>query len=108
MTTATVTFTRTDGHTVTFENVRVDTIGPSAENPGVIGVEFEDDDYDRLVHVPFVESWTIEYTFDSEPVPTFNSEDDGVLADWERELLAANDDEPYSYDCHICGKQGGH
>jgi len=59
---ATVTFTRTDGKTVVFDNVRVDSIGPSAENPGVIGVEFEDD-HDRIVHVPFVAYWTIEYTF---------------------------------------------
>lgn len=62
--TATVHFTRTDDTIVSFDNVRVDSIGPSAENPGVIGVEFDDDEHDRLVHVPFVKFWTIEYTFD--------------------------------------------
>lgn len=52
-------FTRTDGRKVTLTGVRVESIGPSAENPGVIGVEF--DGSDRLVHIPFVESWEIEY-----------------------------------------------
>ena len=54
-----VVFTRIDGRTVSFENVRVDSIGPSAEAPGVIGVEF----FNSLdvVHVPFVESWVINY-----------------------------------------------
>lgn len=57
---ATVTFTRTDDTTVSFENVRPDSIGPRCEAPGVIGVEFEDD-YDRVVHVPFVKYWVITY-----------------------------------------------
>lgn len=57
--TGTVVFTRTDGREVRIENARVDSIGPSAENPGVIGVEFFDSD--SVVHVPFVESWIIEY-----------------------------------------------
>lgn len=57
---ASVVFIRTDGRTLRFDGVRVDSIGPSAENPGVIGVEFENDG-DRLVHVPFVQSWEIEY-----------------------------------------------
>jgi hypothetical protein len=54
-----VLFTRTDGRTVLIENVRVDSIGPSAENPGVIGVEFFD--RDDVVHVPFVQFWVINY-----------------------------------------------
>lgn len=58
--TAIATFRRTDGHIVTLENVNVDSIGPSAANPGVVAVEFEDD-ADRIVHLPFIESWEIEY-----------------------------------------------
>lgn len=57
---ATVTFTRTDGKTLSFDHVNVDSIGPSAENPGVVGVEFENDSM-RVVHVPFVQSWEITY-----------------------------------------------
>lgn len=53
-------FRRIDGRIVTLEAVRVDSIGPSAENPGVIGVEY-DDDADRITHLPFIESWEIEY-----------------------------------------------
>ena len=48
-----------DGTTIQFEDVRVDSIGPSAENKGVVGIEFEDSE--RLVHVPFVRYWEIEY-----------------------------------------------
>ena len=48
-----------DGSTIEFEEVNVDAIGPNAENKGVIGIEFEDSD--RLVHVPFVRYWEIEY-----------------------------------------------
>lgn len=54
-----VTFHRTDGTEFSLRNVRVDSIGPSAENKGVIGVEFFDKD--DVVHVPFVQFWTIEY-----------------------------------------------
>lgn len=54
-----VTFTRTDGQVVVIDNVRVDSIGPSAEARGVIGVEFYDKD--EVVHVPFVKFWTISY-----------------------------------------------
>lgn len=54
-----VLFTRTDGRTVFIENVRVDSIGPRAEAPGVIGVEFFD--RDDIVHVPFVQYWVINY-----------------------------------------------
>ena len=54
-----VLFTRTDGRTVLIENVRVDSIGPSAENPGVIGVELFNSD--QIIHVPFVQFWVINY-----------------------------------------------
>jgi len=54
-----VTFVRLDGHKVTLKDVRVDSIGPGAENNGVIGVEFFDSD--RVVHVPFVASWEVSY-----------------------------------------------
>lgn len=54
-----VTFTRLDGKTVTFNGVLVDSIGPTAANPGVIAVEFFDSD--RVVHVPFVLSWEVDY-----------------------------------------------
>ncbi len=54
-----VTFIRTDGREVTIRDVRVESVGPSAEVPGVIGVEFFDND--NVVHVPFVESWTFSY-----------------------------------------------
>lgn len=53
-------FRRLDGRIVTLEAVRVDSIGPSAESPGVIGVEYTDDP-DRITHLPFIESWEIEY-----------------------------------------------
>jgi hypothetical protein len=56
-----VTFTRTDGAKVTLKNVRVDSISPSAEARGVIGVEYFDNS--DVVHVPFVESWVIDYDF---------------------------------------------
>lgn len=58
---ATVDFTLVDGSTITFYNVNADSIGPSAEHPGVIGVEFEND-ADRVVHVPFVRYWEISYS----------------------------------------------
>lgn len=54
-----VTFTRTDGLKVTIENVRVDSVGPSAESKGVIGVEYFGSD--KVTHVPFVESWEFTY-----------------------------------------------
>lgn len=54
-----VTFTRTDGRTVTIENVRVDSVGPAGSNPGVVSAEFFDSD--DIIHVPFVESWTFSY-----------------------------------------------
>ncbi len=56
----TAVFHLENGKTVSFDNVNVDSIGPSAESPGVIGVEF-DDNADRIVHIPFVRYWEIEY-----------------------------------------------
>jgi hypothetical protein len=56
-----VTFHLSDGKEITFERVRVDSIGPSAENAGVIGVEYYNKD--DIVHVPFVRYWTIGYRF---------------------------------------------
>lgn len=53
-----VTFKRIDGRTVTFDNVRVDSIGPGGMPYGVIGFETDTED---IVSVPFVESWTVEY-----------------------------------------------
>ena len=53
-------FTRLDGRIVSLTHVNVDSIGPSAEAPGVVGVEFENDNM-RIVHLPFIESWEIEY-----------------------------------------------
>lgn len=57
---AVVTFHLSNGMTVEFEDVNPDSIGPSAETPGVIGVEFETNP-DRVVHVPFVLYWEIEW-----------------------------------------------
>lgn len=67
----TVVFTLTDGRRLEIERVRVDSVSPAAEAPGVIGVEFFDSS--RVVHVPFVSYWEFNY-----PEP---------LADWERALL---------------------
>lgn len=53
------TFTRTDGKTVVVDNVLFDTIGPVATNAGVVSMDV--DNSDRIVHVPFVESWVIDY-----------------------------------------------
>lgn len=58
--TAVAHFRRIDGRIVTLECVNVDSIGPSAANPGVIAVEYMDD-LDRITHLPFIESWEIEY-----------------------------------------------
>lgn len=57
---AIATFRRTDGKFVTLEAVNVDSIGPAAANPGVVAVEYTDDP-DRITHLPFIESWEIEY-----------------------------------------------
>lgn len=54
-----VTFTRLDGFTVTIENVRVDSVSPVGAPGGVVAVEFFDSD--RVVHVPFVQSWEFDY-----------------------------------------------
>lgn len=53
-------FRRLDGRIVTLEAVNADSIGPSAANPGVVAVEYADDP-DRIMHLPFIESWEIEY-----------------------------------------------
>lgn len=53
-------FRRIDGRIVTLESVNVDSIGPSAANPGVVAVEYTDD-LDRITHLPFIESWEVEY-----------------------------------------------
>lgn len=58
--TAIAHFRRIDGRIVTLEAVNVDSIGPSAANPGVVAVEYTDD-ADRITHLPFIESWEIEY-----------------------------------------------
>jgi len=54
-----VTFTLNDGSTFTIPDVRVESVGPAAESPGVIGVEFYDTDV--VIHVPFVRYWTFDY-----------------------------------------------
>lgn len=56
-----VIFTRNDGRKVTFDNVRVDSIAPEPSVYGTVALEFFDKD--GIVHVPFVESWTIEYRY---------------------------------------------
>lgn len=58
---ATAIFTRTDGAQFALSDVRVDSIGPSAEAPMVVGVEFESD-ADKIVHLPFIHSWQIEWS----------------------------------------------
>lgn len=54
-----VTFTTTDRREVTIRDVRVESVGPSGSARGVVSVEFFDSD--RVVHVPFVESWEFTY-----------------------------------------------
>lgn len=54
-----VVFTLNDGSTLTVINARVDSVGPSAEHPGVVGVEFRTSD--AVLHVPFVRYWTFNY-----------------------------------------------
>lgn len=56
---ADVEFSLLDGSTFVIERVRADSVGPSGNAPGVIGVEFFDSD--RVVHVPFVRSWEFDY-----------------------------------------------
>lgn len=50
----------TGGKVLEFEDVRPDSIGPSAVHPGVIGIEFNSGAVE-VAHVPFVEFWHIEY-----------------------------------------------
>jgi hypothetical protein len=54
-----VTFTRTDGKTFTVENVLFETISTVGANAGVVCVELADGN--RIVNVPFVQSWEISY-----------------------------------------------
>ena len=54
-----VHFVRTDETVFTIKKVRVDSIGPNAENAGVIAVETFDER--EIIHVPFVQHWTITY-----------------------------------------------
>ena len=58
---ATAIFTRTDGMQFALSDVREDSIGPSAEARGVVGVEFAND-ADKIVHLPFIHSWQIEWS----------------------------------------------
>jgi hypothetical protein len=54
-----VTFTRTDGLTVEFDNVDYDSISAVATNNGVIAFNYFETD--NIVHVPFVQSWVVTY-----------------------------------------------
>lgn len=56
-----VTFTRTDGRTVTFKNVEVDSVSPAAVTAGTVAFNYFGTD--KIVHVPFVESWEFTYNF---------------------------------------------
>ena len=56
---AVATFTRTDKVEVVVRDVDVDSIGPAGDNPYVIAVEFVESD--RILHLPFIESWEISY-----------------------------------------------
>jgi hypothetical protein len=56
LTGSTVIFTTTDGRTVSFDNVIVDSVGNGAMEHGVVGLEFADGS-DRVIHVPFVSHW---------------------------------------------------
>lgn len=59
-TVATAIFTRTDGAQFALSDVRVESISPSGANRGCIAVEFENDS-DKVIHLPFIHSWQIEY-----------------------------------------------
>lgn len=54
-----VVFTLQDDTEFVIRGVRVDSVGPSADARGVIGVEFFD--VDTVIHVPFVKYWTFQY-----------------------------------------------
>lgn len=56
-----VVFTRTDGTTVKFENVEVDSVTPMAEVGDVIGFNYFESD--RIIHVPFVSFWEFTYKY---------------------------------------------
>lgn len=55
-----VTFIRTDGRIKVMDNVHVDSIGIDAgtHGRGVVTVTQEDG---TITHLPFIESWTVEY-----------------------------------------------
>jgi hypothetical protein len=55
-----VTFTRTDGRQVFVADVRFDSIGVDhGQTPlGVVTLTKEDE---TIVHLPFIESWTVEF-----------------------------------------------
>lgn len=54
-----VTFTRIDGRSVTVDNVRVDSVGTDYGLYGVVSMEVEGQD--SPLHMPFIESWTVDY-----------------------------------------------
>lgn len=56
---AVATFHLVDGSTIVFEGVREDSISNGASNTRVISVEFMDSN--RLVHIPFVRFWEIDW-----------------------------------------------
>jgi hypothetical protein len=57
---ATAVFHLEGGRTLRVENVDPDSISPKGMEPGVIGVESGDHN-DRVLHVPFVLYWEIEW-----------------------------------------------
>ena len=57
-----VVLTLEGGNTLEFQNVRIDAVGPSAQQKGIIGIEFADD-LDRLVHVPNVLWWEFNHVW---------------------------------------------
>lgn len=56
---AIATFYLNDGSCIQFENVREESISNGAANKNVIAVEFMDSD--RVVHIPFVRYWEIDW-----------------------------------------------
>ena len=58
-----VTFYRFDGKTVTVDNVRVDSIGPDSDTANREGVCADLLNDERILHVPSVSHWTIEYRY---------------------------------------------
>ncbi len=56
-----VTFTRTDGTKFLMDNVYVDTISGAATNNGIISMDTLVDGKEIVVHLPYIQSWTVEY-----------------------------------------------